>query len=203
MRMRSLLLVALLCFIPRRGGAGDFDERGWYVGLAALRAFEDFDTNVTVRNIFRQPISFNVDAGDSWGFDARVGYRFHPHAAAEVQLQYYDEFGLHVSSVFGREILATADGVSTTGNVKWFPFTGRVQPYVAGGLGFLVLRAEDVFGLGVSEAAAAFAGRVAGGLDVYLTEHLALHGEASYLLPAGDLSDFRMIPVTAGAQYRF
>jgi opacity protein-like surface antigen len=150
------------------------------------------------------PVHLDVDSGDSWGAEARVGYRFHPNVAAEGQLQYYDEFGLdlHVSPGSGGQV-ATLDGMSVMGNVKGYPLTGRVQPYVLGGVGLLWLRLEDAFDFGIEQHEVGFAGRMGGGIDAYLTDNLLLNLETSYLLPAGDLSDYRMIPISLGMQYRF
>lgn len=200
------LALATLATAPAPAADEDFARRGLYVGLAGLRAFSDFDATATSTSSFGTTTKVGLDSGDSWGVEGRIGYRFHEHVAAEAQLQYYDEFGLDLHA--GAPInfnghLATLDGVSGTGNVKFYPLNGRFQPYLLGGVGFLVLRTRDVLGVDVSDAEAAFAGRAGVGLDVYLTREFALYTEASALLPAGSLSAFRTIPVTFGGQYRF
>ena len=193
--LRSVLVLALAA---SPAAAEDYARNGLYVGLSGVRAFSDFDASAKTR-VRSFIVSTPLDGGDAWGVEARVGYRFHPHAAAELQLQYYDQFGL---SFRGAEV-AKFDGGSATVNAKYYPFTGRVQPYVLGGVGTAVVRLREVFGTSTSVTEARFAGRIGGGVDVYLTEAVALHGEVSYLLPTGSLSDFREIPLAFGAQYRF
>jgi opacity protein-like surface antigen len=200
-----LALVAVSLAVPAAGEDGGYARRGLYVGAGGAYVLEQFDLpSATVSSGGAPPVHLDVDSGDSWGAEARVGYRFHPNVAAEGQLQYYDEFGLdlHVSPGSSGQV-ATLDGMSLMGNVKGYPLTGRVQPYVLGGLGLLWLQLEDAVGAGLTDNEVGFAGHVGVGVDAYLTDNLLLNLEASYLLPAGDLNDFRMIPISLGMQYRF
>jgi opacity protein-like surface antigen len=200
-----LALVAASLAAPAAGEDGGYARRGLYVGAGGAYVLEQFDLpSATVSGGGSAPVQLEVDSGDSWGAEGRVGYRFHPHVAAEGQLQYYDEFGLdlHVSPGSSGQV-ATLDGMSAMGNVKGYPLTGRVQPYVLGGVGLLWLQLEDAVGAGFEDNEVGFAGHVGVGVDAYLTDNLLLNLEMSYLLPAGDLSDFRMIPISLGMQYRF
>ena len=212
---KAMWLTALvLCAAsPASGETDDYARRGLYAGVGGAYVIEQFDLPDATLRLPESPIShFDVDGGDSWGAEARVGYRFHPNLAAEGQLQYYDNFGIDVAEPAdaspSREFF-TLNGLSFMGNVKGYPFTGRVQPYGLVGLGLLWLHAihaqaprvglDDRF----DDHEVGFAGRIGVGIDGYLTQNLLLNVEASYLLPTGDVSDFRMVPISLGVQYRF
>ncbi len=165
----------------------DYARDGFYLATGALYAAEDISTDSSSD----LPPFLKADIGDSWGFDFRAGYRFHPHFAWDAQFQYMNDF---TSSVGGVDIQST-DAQAFSVNLKANVLTGRIQPYVLGGIGFLRLHGASVF----SE----FAGRIAGGLDGYITENVVLYAEAGWILPNADLADFKLIPVSFGVQYRF
>ena len=208
-----LTALVLCAASPASGETDDYARRGLYAGVGAAYVIEQFDLPDATLSLPESPIfHYEVDGGDSWGAEARVGYRFHPNLAAEGQLQYYDNFGIDVAEAAdaspSREFF-TLNGLSLMGNVKGYPFTGRVQPYGLVGLGLLWLHAQpprtvyDDLETGFDKHEVGFAGRIGVGIDAYLTQNLLLNVEASYLLPTGDLSDFRMVPISLGVQYRF
>ena len=203
----ALSLASVWAASPARGEGDDYARRGLYVGAGASYVLERFDFPSATASVNGSSlVRLDVDSGDSWGAEGRVGYRLHPNVAVEGQLQYYDEFGLDVQispgSNVSRQVL-TIDGLSVMGNVKGYPLTGRVQPYGLAGMGFLWLQFEDTRGLGIEHNEVEFAGRVGAGIDAYLTRNLLLNLETSYLLPTGDLDNARMIPISFGVQYRF
>jgi opacity protein-like surface antigen len=159
-----------------------FSRVGGYVGVAGIRAFESFE------NDFRK-------ADDSWGANARAGYRFHPHFGAELQFEWYDEFDFH-GSLDGSNV----DGYLTTVNGKAWLVKGRLQPYLIGGLGWLEI---DGGGRALGGSQDDFAVKVGGGFDLYATEHWALNLEATYVVPSGDVNDFEIVSVGAGILFRF
>ena len=62
--------------------------------MGGAYVIEQFDLPDATIRLPESPIfHFDVDGGDSWGAEARVGYRFRPNLAAEGQLQYYDTSG--------------------------------------------------------------------------------------------------------------
>jgi opacity protein-like surface antigen len=221
-----LSALVLCAASPASGETDGYARGGLYAGVGAAYVIEQFDLPDATLKVPEAPIyALDVDGGDSWGAEARVGYRFHPNLAAEGQLQYYDNFGIDAALTLAaspsRQIL-TLNGLSFMGNVKGYPFTGRVQPYGLVGLGLLWLQAPrtpfDDSALATRARSEAwrnfvrktralsdvgFAGRIGVGIDGYLTQNLLLNVETSYLLPIGDLSDFRMVPISLGVQYRF
>jgi opacity protein-like surface antigen len=208
------LTALVLCAASAASGeTDDYARRGLYAGVGGAYVIEQFDLPDATLTLPESPIfHYDVDGGDSWGAEARVGYRFHPNLAAEGQLQCYDNFGIDVAEVADarpkRDFL-TLNGLSLMGNVKGYPFTGRVQPYGLLGLGLLWLHTQpprtlyDDLQKGFDDHEVEFAGRIGVGIDGYLTRNLLLNVETSYLVPTGGLRDFRMVPISLGVQYRF
>ena len=71
---------------------------------------------------------------DSWGVNARVGYRALPFLALETEYEWLD--GIGILTPIGR--VAEYRPQTLTGNVKLIAPTWRVQPYLVagGGVGF-------------------------------------------------------------------
>lgn len=156
---------------------------GPYVGLGALYAVELFDDG---------PLGAATD--NSWGFELRGGYRFHPNFAAELLYQYYADFDTDPGHL---------DGWSVSANLKGYLMTGRVQPYGLLGLGFI---AGNGSGGNYNQAAKPgddFMMRFGGGLDVCITEHISMGPEFAYILPTSDAQDLDMLTVSLGMNYRF
>jgi len=189
----AVVLSAGLAVAESSGGEGageqapDYARRGWYVGGGVVGAFEEFD------------LGSAADQSNFVGYGFRGGYRVHPRIAAEMSFERYTKADLDVLGQSALEI----DGWSLTANAKGYALTGRVQPYALLGLGTLYLNVEDQLGLGLSDDQAAFALRFGGGIDAYVTRHIVLNVEASYLLPTGDLDDFPLVPLSGSFQYRF
>jgi hypothetical protein len=179
-------------------GPRDFHRPGVYIGMGAVYGLENFDVEGVERSR-----ALNLDSSNAWGVNARVGYRFHPNLAAEIEGDYYQGFDFEDSH--GLDWL-TMDGFTLTANGKFFLMTNRVQPYLLAGCGIMFMNLDP----GAFETARTpnwerteFVGRVGPGLDLYLFDDLLLYGEAAYLLPAGALSDYPLASFNFGVQYRF
>jgi opacity protein-like surface antigen len=189
----ALLCVLLLLLLsPGLASAQDpaYDRSGVYIGVGGIRAYEDFDDD-----------GLGLRFQDTFGFDARIGYRLHPRLAAEAQYQWYDEFDVKFS---GTEI-GTIDGWSLTGNLKGFLLTGQYQPYVLSGAGLLSLDLDISL---ADDDDTAFAWRLGFGIDAYTYatpagDNLVLNVEASYVIPTNDLDDLDFWTVGIGLAYRF
>ncbi len=178
------------------GGARDYARTGFFIGMGANYAWENFDIADEERRE-----STPLDSTNTWGFNARLGYRFHPNLAVETEVDYLQEFDLETPEGEARLRL---DGFAVTANGKLFFLTGRFQPYALLGAGVLSTNLEgDAFTHGRHQRRTEFVGRGGLGLDFYLLRDVVLDVEASYLLPAGALRDYQMLSVSFGAQYRF
>lgn len=159
----------------------------------------------------------NVDIDDSFGLSARIGGRFLRALAVELHYEWIDENDVDLSSG-----ATTASGKirlsqhTLTANAKvYLPFW-RVQPYILAGVGFQRLEADAKARLGSlalrdKQSDTALAGRLGLGLEVYVTEHIAVFGEGLVVLtdervglPNGDEIDHIFYAGgSAGLVYRF
>lgn len=186
MRVRRMWMVAgLLLGLAAPAWAehhGDpYNRPGAFAGLGGSYAVSAFQGSL--KDLF----------GDSLGFQARGGYRFNEFFALEGIYEYEDDFGARI----GQGSLWTN---AFTGNSKLILPLGRFQPYLSGGVGFLNVNASsDVDGKFT------FLGRVAGGVDLALTERVAVFLDAAYNIPGGDgvLSDFQYFSFGWGGKVSF
>lgn len=166
----SLIVMPALASAEDVGEQKDYARRGGYFGVNGAFALENF------------PNSEGAD--HTFGASARLGYRFIPLFAAEAEVDWYDDFG------------SGSVNLSATANAKLYPvlWTGRVQFYLLGGLGFVTLD--------VDEELTELLGKAGGGLDIYLTENIVVNIEMSYAMPFQDLEGFQYAPIKWGLQYR-
>ncbi len=172
-------------FLAASAGAetDTFTKPGAYLGVGPSYLWSQFQK-------IRDSGDNSVPAGDTWGFNARGGYRFSPYCAAEALYEYGDTFGLgRTPRLQNRHTVQTnVFTISGKGILPLFigNLNGAVQPYITGGIGFLNAnldrnaRADIGGGSGTS-----FAGRVGGGLDLPITEHIVPYVDYSYTMTTG------------------
>ena len=92
-----------------------------------------------------------------------------------------------------------------TANSKLFLLTGRIQPFLLVGFGLAHSKIEDSLGLGYDDDATGFAARLGGGVDIYLTEQIALWAKTTYLANSQEVDtiDINYVSFGAGLQLRF
>jgi opacity protein-like surface antigen len=188
------------------------------------------------------PIKNNdVNASGSVGVNARVGYRMRPWFAGELQVEYvpplYTEVEIEnktlgttgTSAATQVAIVETMPSrhelVTATANARIFFPTGRVQPYMLGGMGFVYSQTTGDYlshcvkgprclkptnrnppvdvGSGALENGLDFAFRAGGGVDLYLNEHFVLNWEATAVIPTGKLDKLNYYSFSWGVAYRF
>ena len=165
--------------------------------------------------------TFSLDDidSDTFGVSGRVGYRCHSRVSAELQFEWLDKFQGSLSENNAPPVDDSARGFDLlleplvfTVNAKGHLLTGRTQPFVLAGFGFMRMesKSRDVTGGTVvgfapdaRERDVNVAGRFGGGIDFYLTENAVVTAEASYLMPAGKLDEFDYYSIGIGLQYRF
>jgi opacity protein-like surface antigen len=172
-----------------------FDRDGFYLGLAANYSWEMFDIDE-----IKDATNTSVSSTNAWGLNGRFGYRFHPHLAAELEVDYLPEFEFEDSHGLD---WVRMEGLMATANGKVFILKGRVQPYVLAGGGIMYAEfdagAFKKYSVDRTEAVV----RGGPGVDVYLWDDILLNTEVLYVVPFGGLDDFQMLSVIFGAQYRF
>ena len=107
------------------------------------------------------------------------------------------------------------EGHSITANSRWIAPVWKTQPYLLVGAGYSVYETEvqsiakPLIGNGGSEHG--FAGRLGGGLDVYLTKNVVLNTEATVLVATQDfdtrdsdnIDALWYVSIGAGLRYQF
>jgi opacity protein-like surface antigen len=166
-------------------GAGDGARPHVYVGLGGHCALPDFGLP-------------GVRADDGQGLSARVGYRSHPNLGFDLVFDWVSPYALRNPS--GARI-GEVESHAVTGNVKLYPFTGRIQPYLTAGVGLLAIRSESRF---ASRTQLPVGGRFGAGVDVYLDPHLALSVEGVYEPPLDSrIDDLPFALVGGNLQYHW
>lgn len=173
---------------------GSYARPGLYVGGGLVGGF----STRLESELHEIPGVTDVEVDPSVGLAARAGVRVTPQIAIEAHYEWMNDFE---TSVAGNEIAETRTQ-ALTGDVKGYLATGRVQPYLMAGAGFLTARSEDPQ-TNFSKTDTDFVARVGGGVEFYLNESVGLSVDTSYVLPAGDVKDLDYVSVGAGIFFRF
>lgn len=191
--LAASLLVGLL--VPAAAIAQDEDDEeasytreGWYLQASGLFVSEQWASSLS-----------DIGAEDTWGIDFRVGHRFSPWAAGEIELEILGDF-------FPDE-RQDLSAVHAAVNTKIYPAgerLERIQPFAIVGLGIVstvVEHRDRTTDLRQSNADWGFRGGA--GIDFYYTENVALSAEGAYVWTVGDVEDIDHVSVSLGILYRF
>jgi opacity protein-like surface antigen len=157
---------------------------------------------------------------DVWAGGGRGGYRCHPYVATELQFERLANFkgSLMETDIPTNDKVRSFDlklqPLVVTSNAKGYLLTGRYQPYVLGGVGFMRMDAKSFDTTTTPGTIAGFAGhasnlevrvalRFGAGLDFYVTDNIVMTAEGSYLMPTGKLDGLDYYSFGLGMQYRF
>jgi len=183
-----------------------YDRRGIYLAAAPSYARENFSESA-VLDFGDLPGDnvLNLDDHDehTFGVMGRGGYRCHPNVSAELQFEWLDDFEGTISQI-GTPLRAKGrfESLVFTDNVKGHLLTGRYQPFVLLGVGFMRMEAK-ARAASFRETNVDVAMRFGGGLDIYATKKVVVSVEASYLMPTGKLDDLDYYSIGLGMQFRF
>jgi opacity protein-like surface antigen len=167
--------------------------------------------------------SFSGIDSDVFGVTGRGGYRCHPYVSAELQFERLSNFDGGITETTVNTWPSAADDVPRnfdfeleslvfTTNAKAYLLTGRYQPFLLAGVGFMRVEAktQDKTGGTIPKFAphgrtlkTNLAFRLGGGVDFYLSEHVVASAEASYLMPTSALDGLDYYSIGVGLQYRF
>jgi opacity protein-like surface antigen len=164
--------------------------------------------------------TFNLDdvEDDVFGILGRGGYRCHPYISAELQFETLADFDGSIrengtpSNDSARNFDLELETLVFTDNIKGHLLTGRTQPFVLLGVGFMRMESKaydssggDIPGRApqTSDRIVNVAFRYGAGLDFYLTKNVVMSAEGSYLMPLGKLDGLDYYQFGVGLQYRF
>ena len=199
---RLIVFSTILVFAgagPVLAEGDDFARKGIYLGgglagAAYTKVEDDFEKALAALG-YVIPVDVEVPPG----VDVRVGYRFHPRIAGEVQFQWFPKADIKFADIKLLEL----ETLSLTANAKGYLLTGRVQPFLLVGAGLMHFDLKDRLGFGPSTKGEDFAARFGGGVDFYLNRNLVFAVDTSYVLPTGDLDGLDHVSFSFGIQYRF
>ncbi len=161
-----------------------------YIQMGGTNGVEQFDLSpATVVNTL--------------GFNIRVGKRIQPHFAAETQFEYLPNFDVRMKRPGLSEARESPDIYNFGFNLKGFPLTGPIQPYLLAGFGGTVMAGG---GKGITTSGGndvGLSGRVGAGLDIYFFDDFGMSLEAAYVLPTGAVRDLQHLTVSWSLVYRF
>jgi len=214
--LRVIVFTMLLIFAgsdPVLAQDDDFARNGIYVGVnMAGASYQDVkgDVKPFLEDLRPPPFSVralwsdaSVEVKSPLGLGARVGYRLHPRVAGELQLQWFSNANVELDDGVNATEAVKFKTLALTGNLKGYLFTGRVQPFLLAGGGFLEFDARDKLNLGIKTKGEGVALRLGGGVDLYINENIAVTVEGGRVLPFGEVRGMDHIFWSVGLQYRF
>ncbi len=194
-QLRLIGALAAMLLVSPSAMAGEDEDDDFYARNGGYAAF----TGVNAIAAFSNLGSESVRRDDSFGFTGRLGYRFHPRLAVEAEFEWVDGWKTRDGGVTQIRIERVVTG---TANVKGYMLTGRFQPYFVIGAGVTHMRKEKVqFNTRNSETE--FSARGGLGFDFYLTDGAGVMVENSFVVPTGELDDYKYNSVKWGFFLRF
>jgi hypothetical protein len=152
-------------------------RRGLFAGLGGATAVEFFDGDG----------ASGEEVG--LGLNVRTGFRCSERESAELEFEWIEGFD-------GERPEDAALWVLTS-NAKIALLTGRIQPFLLAGIGILH---GDPASRGPHTD---LTGRLGGGVDVFVTQQLAVSLDASYVIPTGTVQQLDAVSIGWGLRYHF
>jgi opacity protein-like surface antigen len=188
------------------------DRSGPYLGLSFGIGFTTFNEDLTPITDPDGAGAGPVDVDDSLALMVRAGYRLTPLIAAELQYEWFEE------ATYESDTAILRPGKPATGYRSFDPkvethivtanarfiaaIDAPAQPYALFGFGAGYYDIDTVIEDRQTWEAV---GRIAGGVDFYVTEHVVFVFEAGAIFSTRKLLDETVpyVSVTGGLQYRF
>lgn len=205
--------ISFFVLVTGSASAGDFDRFGVYASVGGVYAFDLYEKEV--EDAFDGEVE--VDIEESAGVTARLGVRLLSALAVELHYEWVDDYDIDLRDTLSpvTSTISLAQHTLTANAKVYLPFW-RVQPYILAGVGFQQLEADGAVQLGRLSLQQKYsdivlAGRVGLGLEVYLTEHIAVFGEGLAVLTdteiqlqdGSDIENLFYAGGSAGLVYRF
>ena len=173
----GLAMLAAVWAAPGTVRAQDFERPGLYVSGGWSRLGEQFGNQLD--DELENALEFDdadLSAGDTDIWSATLGVRLGSRFALELVGERYEDIPLDLR-FGGTAIDGDLELTSAMLMGKLYLFTGRLQPYLMAGAGYM--RGELDFGA-IEEDANIALGRAGLGVETYLTENLVLGLQGAY-----------------------
>jgi opacity protein-like surface antigen len=166
----ALLVASFSAQTVRAADDDPYNRPGMYVGVGASRSVNFFDG--TLGDAFAPLYVLQPShAGDTWGANARAGYRINKFLAVEAEYEWMKDFTLRAGGIdFGSLQTQVA-----TANLKVIVPWGQFQPYVLAGAGAIFTTLDKSFPVQWDIANGVFTSRFGAGLDYWVTENMSLN----------------------------
>ncbi|MFI5314544.1 MAG: outer membrane beta-barrel protein [Myxococcota bacterium] len=185
----TLLVAALSAQTARAGDDDPYNRPGGYMGVAASIGVGLFAGSV--KDAFG---SSDSSVGDSWGANARAGYRFNRFLAAEVEYEWMRDFSMNVENAptvpnsSGSVNIGKVQEQTVTANLKVIAPYGAFQPYFLAGMGAIFPTVNKSDNINYNITNGAFAGRFGAGIDYWVTQNLSLNLGAEVVVSSAKVS---------------
>lgn len=197
----SILFAAALLFLTTSTANADPDDyKKFYIGAGGSYAIENFDGG--------------GDFDNSWGINAKLGYRLIDEIAVQFDYDYLwkfddeeqiDLFGNNFDGEVELDIMTFILSLKGNFPVKWYQV---ISPYLIAGGGIMYGDADfKIRGPGISSNSSSdetdLCGKFGGGVDFFFTEHFSANLEGNYTFGFGDLDDIRYFHFILGGVFHF
>ena len=199
----SIALLAALAVPSARASDSEFARSGAYIGVGGTYGFN------LLESAFDNVLGDTVDVDDTWGGNARLGYRALSWLAVEAEYEYLDNFEVSVDDVR----LADLKAQTISGNLRFIVPIRRFQPYLCLGAGVTLFDLDDNQVPGLKVDHSSFSGRIGIGFDVYATRNIVLGVGADAVISTAEVEDplfsgdtsssLSYVALHAGFDYRF
>lgn len=182
MKYVAITLLALVSTIAVSAHAEDdpFAENGLYIGVGASYGINLFEDSI------EDAFPGDAKISDTWGANARLGFRFHKFLAAEAEYEWLNHFGVRVGGVG----VGTAELQTITANLKAIAPYRHWQPYVLVGFGVTLATVDRPSSSSVLDFThTSYSTRFGLGVDYYFTENIALNLGSEFVVNTAKISN--------------
>jgi opacity protein-like surface antigen len=194
MKKALVLTIFIIFFFCSASLAQQSDFKHFYLGIGGSYAIEDFQDV--------HPLD------DSWGVNAKLGWRFHEDISLQFDFDYLDKFeGDGKQEQFQGEVKVLTYFLSLKG---YFPINYyNIRPFIIAGGGVMYADADLKSSSGSEPSFAphdtGVGFKIGGGFDYFINENFSVGIEGNYTFGAPDtkLNDVRYYHGILGVSYHF
>jgi len=182
---------------------------GMYIGIGGTYAMENFDID-TPASLSRYGYDQKYD--DTWGINAKIGYKVNPYFSVELALEYLSGFDYNQTAlVTGTPVTLDSDLDVWTAIIaaKIYPIQGKIKPYFTVGIGIMqasidaTASAPGYLPYSASDNETDPCGKIGLGVDIFINQNISFNLEGAYTAGFNDLDEIQYFTISAGLAYHF